>query len=90
MARDKFENQITLGSKGIVGTIMTNKGLEISLAKMGVDLIRTDVGDRHVLQKLEELNWDLGGEQSGHIISCLLYTSPSPRDTRESRIPSSA
>ena len=69
LARDKFENQITLGSKGIVGTIMTNKGLEISLTKMGVDLIRTDVGDRHVLQKLEELNWDLGGEQSGHIIS---------------------
>ena len=69
LARDKFENQITLGSKGIVGTIMTNKGLEISLAKMGVDLIRTDVGDRYVLQKLEELNWDLGGEQSGHIIS---------------------
>lgn len=69
LARDKFENQITLGSKGIVGTIMTNKGLEISLKKMGVDLIRTEVGDRHVLQKLEELNWDLGGEQSGHIIS---------------------
>jgi len=69
LARDKFENQITLGSKGIVGTIMTNKGLEISLTKMGVDLIRTDVGDRHVLQKLEDLNWDLGGEQSGHIIS---------------------
>ena len=69
LARDKFENQITLGSKGIVGTIMTNKGLEISLTKMGVDLIRTDVGDRNVLQKLEELNWDLGGEQSGHIIS---------------------
>ena len=69
LARDKFENQITLGSKGIVGTIMTNKGLEISLAKMGVDLIRTDVGDRYVLQKLEELNWDLGGKQSGHIIS---------------------
>ena len=69
LARDKFENQITLGSKGIVGTIMTNKGLEISLTKMGVDLIRTDIGDRHVLQKLEELNWDLGGEQSGHIIS---------------------
>ena len=69
LARDKFENQITLGSKGIVGTVMTNKGLEISLTKMGVDLIRTDVGDRNVLQKLEELNWDLGGEQSGHIIS---------------------
>ena len=69
LGRDKFENQITLGSKGIVGTIMTNKGLENSLTKMGVELIRADVGDRYVLQKLEELNWDLGGEQSGHIIS---------------------
>ena len=69
LARDQFENQITLGSKGIVGTIMTNKGLENSLLKMGVELVRSDVGDRYVLQKLEELNWDLGGEQSGHIIS---------------------
>ena len=69
LARDKFENQITLGSKGIVGTIMTNKGLENSLTKMGVELVRSEVGDRYVLQKLEELNWDLGGEQSGHIIS---------------------
>jgi len=69
LARDKFENQITLDSKGVVGTIMTNKGLENSLTEMGVDLVRSDVGDRYVLQKLEELNWDLGGEQSGHIIS---------------------
>jgi phosphoglucosamine mutase len=37
---------------------------------MGVELIRSDVGDKFVLQKLEELGWDLGGEQSGHII-CL-------------------
>jgi phosphoglucosamine mutase len=69
LARDKFQNQISLGPKGIVGTTMTNKGLEVALAKMGVDLVRVDVGDRYVLQKLEELNWDLGGEQSGHIIS---------------------
>ena len=59
LARDKFENQITLDSKGVVGTIMTNKGLENSLIKMGVDLVRSDVGDKYVLQKLEELNWDL-------------------------------
>lgn len=70
LARDKFENQITLGSKGIVGTTMTNKGLEIALKEFGIDLIRSDVGDRHVLQKLEELEWELGGEQSGHIM-CL-------------------
>ncbi|MDA9636238.1 phosphoglucosamine mutase [SAR86 cluster bacterium] len=70
LARDKFENQITLGSKGVVGTIMTNKGLEIALKEFGIDLIRADVGDRYVLQKLEELEWELGGEQSGHIM-CL-------------------
>ena len=70
LARDKFENQITLGSKGVVGTTMTNKGLEIALKEFGIDLIRSDVGDRHVLQKLEELEWELGGEQSGHIM-CL-------------------
>lgn len=70
LARDKFENQIILGSKGVVGTTMTNKGLEIALKEFGIDLIRADVGDRHVLQKLEELEWDLGGEQSGHIM-CL-------------------
>ena len=60
----------TLGSKGVVGTTMTNKGLEIALKEFGIDLIRSDVGDRHVLQKLEELEWELGGEQSGHIM-CL-------------------
>lgn len=70
LARDKFENQITLGTKGIVGTTMTNKGLEKALKELGIDLIRSDVGDRHVLQKLEELDWELGGEQSGHIM-CL-------------------
>jgi phosphoglucosamine mutase len=70
LARDKFENQITLGPKGVVGTTMTNKGLELALKEFGIDLIRADVGDRHVLQKLEELEWELGGEQSGHIM-CL-------------------
>ncbi len=74
LARDKFENQITLGPKGIVGTTMTNKGLEKALRDLGIDLIRSDVGDRHVLQKLEELDWKLGGEQSGHIM-CLDFAN---------------
>ena len=67
LARDKFENQITLGSKGVVGTTMTNKGLEIALKEFGIDLIRSDVGDRHVLQKLEELEWELGRSISKNI-----------------------
>ncbi len=70
LAKFKFENQIVLGSKGVVGTDMTNKGLENALSEMGIELVRSKVGDKYVLKKLLELGWQLGGEQSGHII-CL-------------------
>ena len=70
LAKFKFENQIVLGSKGVVGTGMTNKGLENALSEMGIELVRAKVGDKYVLEKLLELGWQLGGEQSGHII-CL-------------------
>ena len=70
LAKFKFENQIVLGSKGVVGTEMTNKGLENALSEMGIELVRSKVGDKYVLEKLLELGWQLGGEQSGHII-CL-------------------
>ena len=70
LAKLKFENQIVLGSKGVVGTDMTNKGLENALSEMGIELVRSKVGDKYVLEKLLELGWQLGGEQSGHII-CL-------------------
>ncbi|MEK9541057.1 MAG: phosphoglucosamine mutase [Gammaproteobacteria bacterium] len=70
LAKFKFENQIVLGSKGVVGTDMTNKGLENALSEMGIELVRSKVGDKYVLEKLLELGWQLGGEQSGHII-CL-------------------
>ena len=59
-----------MGSKGVVGTDMTNKGLENALSEMGIELVRSKVGDKYVLEKLLELGWQLGGEQSGHII-CL-------------------
>ena len=70
LAKFKFENQIVLGAKGVVGTDMTNKGLENALSEMGIELVRSKVGDKYVLEKLLELGWQLGGEQSGHII-CL-------------------
>ena len=70
LAKFKFENQIVLGSKGVVGTEMTNKGLENALSEIGIELVRSKVGDKYVLEKLLELGWQLGGEQSGHII-CL-------------------
>ena len=55
---------------GIVGTLMTNKSLELHFKENQIDFVRADVGDKYVLQKLVEKAWHLGGEPSGHII-CL-------------------
>jgi phosphoglucosamine mutase len=55
---------------GIVGTLMTNLGLEHALAREGITLDRAAVGDRYVLEKLNENGWLLGGENSGHLL-CL-------------------
>jgi phosphoglucosamine mutase len=51
-----------------VGTSHTNMAVEDELSKNGIELIRTDIGDKYVLAKLLEKNLSLGGEQSGHII----------------------
>jgi len=53
---------------GVVGTVMSNLGLEQALAKLDIPFIRTDVGDRHVMAQLKANQWQLGGEPSGHII----------------------
>jgi phosphoglucosamine mutase len=55
---------------GVVGTLMTNLGMEQALAGIGIAFTRAAVGDRYVLEKLVEKDWQLGGENSGHII-CL-------------------
>jgi phosphoglucosamine mutase len=55
---------------GVVGTLMSNFGLEQVFATEGVPFVRAAVGDRHVLARMVENSWDLGGETSGHII-CL-------------------
>ena len=71
---------------GVVGTLMSNIGLEDGINKLGYKFVRADVGDKHVSKMLSKKGWLLGGETSGHIIckdlvsTCLLYTSPSPRD----------
>lgn len=54
---------------GLAGTVMTNYGLERACAERNVAFHRSAVGDRHVLQTLDERGWLLGGETSGHIIS---------------------
>jgi phosphoglucosamine mutase len=55
---------------GVVGTLMTNLGLELALQDRNIPFTRARVGDRHVHEKLTERGWILGGEASGHII-CL-------------------
>jgi phosphoglucosamine mutase len=54
---------------GVVGTVMTNFGLELAFADLGIPFIRTDVGDRNVHRALIKNNWTLGGEASGHLLS---------------------
>ncbi len=59
---------------GVVGTVMSNLGLEQALAENGINFERAAVGDRYVLEKLKENQWTLGGEASGHIVN-LEYTT---------------
>jgi phosphoglucosamine mutase len=55
---------------GVVGTVMSNMGLELALKRLGIAFRRANVGDRYVMQLLQQEKWILGGETSGHII-CL-------------------
>jgi phosphoglucosamine mutase len=57
-----------LTKPGIVGTVMTNLGLERHLQSLKLTLVRTPVGDRYVLEHMREHGYNVGGEQSGHII----------------------
>ncbi len=54
---------------GVVGTVMSNFGLELALKERGIPFLRTAVGDRHIHRALVENNWILGGETSGHLLS---------------------
>ena len=54
---------------GIVGTVMSNFGLEQTLRNHHIDFLRAKVGDRHVLETLLSRKWSLGGESSGHIVN---------------------
>ncbi len=64
-----------LNDSTVVGTSHTNMAIEEQLNKQGINLIRTDIGDKYVLSKLNEKNLSLGGEQSGHIILKNLATT---------------
>lgn len=60
--------------EGVVGTLMSNLGMEHALKRAGIDFARANVGDRYVMEMLIEKGWELGGESSGHII-CLNRTT---------------
>ncbi|MDR2091569.1 MAG: hypothetical protein LBP62_07995 [Clostridiales bacterium] len=63
-----FKSRGLLKKNTVVGTSMTNGGLEEALKREGVGLIRTDVGDKYVIEKIKEGGYAVGGETSGHII----------------------
>jgi phosphoglucosamine mutase len=60
---------------GVVGTLMSNLGFQHALERMGIPFARAKVGDRHVLQMMHEQGWQLGGENSGHILCLDKHTS---------------
>jgi phosphoglucosamine mutase len=63
-----WARQGRLSGGGLVATVMSNLGLERHLAAQGLGLVRTNVGDRYVLEKMRASGYNVGGEQSGHII----------------------
>ncbi len=63
-----WARQERLAGGGLVATVMSNLGLERHLSAQGLGLVRTGVGDRYVLEKMRSSGYNVGGEQSGHII----------------------
>ena len=66
----RHRKELGLLSGGVVGTLMTNLGAELAIKALGCDFLRAKVGDRYVLELLQQNGWQLGGESSGHIL-CL-------------------
>ncbi|EKD73273.1 MAG: hypothetical protein ACD_45C00380G0005 [uncultured bacterium] len=66
ISRHRYELGILKG--GIVGTFMSNLGLEHAIHDMGIELVRVPVGDRYIIAEILKRQWHLGGEPSGHII----------------------
>jgi phosphoglucosamine mutase len=68
MVAESWHQSDRLRGGGIVATVMSNMGLEQYLGGFGLDLVRTQVGDRYVVEHMRRENFNIGGEQSGHII----------------------
>ncbi len=72
IARSRLSEGEDVG--GVVGTLMTNLGMELAIKELGLNFERSKVGDRYVLETLNDNGWTIGGESSGHII-CLDRTT---------------
>ncbi|MDO8267039.1 MAG: phosphoglucosamine mutase [Moraxellaceae bacterium] len=72
IARERMATGNGIG--GVVGTLMSNLGMEVAVREMGLEFVRAKVGDRHVMAEMEGRGWALGGEASGHIV-CLDKTT---------------
>lgn len=72
IARARQQEGIDIG--GVVGTLMSNLGMEVAIRDMGLEFVRANVGDRYVMSALAKRGWILGGEGSGHIV-CLDKTT---------------
>lgn len=68
MCANEMKNDNTLKGNGLVATVMSNFGLEKYLSGLDIKLVRTDVGDRYVVDAMRRDGYNLGGEQSGHIV----------------------
>jgi len=71
----KHRQQKKMLNGGVVGTLMTNLAIEAHFKKMNIPFLRANVGDRYVLELLQEKGWYLGGENSGHIICMDKHTT---------------
>lgn len=65
-----MDRKLTNGVQGVVGTVMTNKAVEVAFNAQDIGFVRAKVGDRYVLEELRDKGWDVGGEGSGHLL-CL-------------------
>jgi phosphoglucosamine mutase len=68
MCAKQMSTEGRLRGNAVVATVMSNIGLEIALRKLGIELIRTKVGDKYVMEEMQRRDLSLGGEQSGHLI----------------------
>ena len=68
IATDLLERERLPEGTGVVGTLMSNLGLELALKEKGIPFVRANVGDRYVMAEMLERGWVLGGENSGHIL----------------------